>query len=103
MPTGHMDSQQLLPRELHDEPRDAEDTIVRGLEPSVVRELEPSTRAESPAVTLRRDARYRRMLVAADVCAGAIAAVGAATLGKATHLTVQSAVLAIVAPVVAKI
>jgi len=43
------------------------------------------------------------LLVAADVCAGAIAAAAAAALGKATHLTVQSAILALVAPLVAKI
>jgi len=103
MPTGHRNLQQLLPRARHDEPRDAEAAIVDGLESSVVRELEPPTGPQTPNGALRRDSRYRRLLVAADVCAGAIAAVAAAALGKATHMTVQSAILALVAPLVAKI
>ncbi|HTX09598.1 MAG TPA: sugar transferase [Solirubrobacteraceae bacterium] len=103
MPTGRSNPPQLLPRALDDGARDAEATIIHGLESSVVRELEPPTGPQTPNGALRRDARYRRLLLAADVCAGAIAAVAAAAFGKGTHMTVQSAILALVAPLVAKI
>ena len=72
-PTGHMNSQQLLPHALHDQPRDAAATIVNGLEPYIVGELESPIGPQKPNWTLRRDSRYRRLLVAADVSAGAVA------------------------------
>jgi exopolysaccharide biosynthesis polyprenyl glycosylphosphotransferase len=103
MQTGHMNSQQLLPRALHDEPRDAEATALNGLEPSVIRELEPPTAPNGPNGALRRDSRYRRLLVAADVCAGAITAIVAGAVGDSTHVTVQSTLLALVAPLAAKV
>jgi exopolysaccharide biosynthesis polyprenyl glycosylphosphotransferase len=67
-----------------------------------VRELEPPAPRDSKRA-LRRDAGYRRLLVAADVLAGAIAAIAAALLGKSTDVTVQSALLALVAPLIAKV
>lgn len=98
-----MNSQQLRPRELHNQPRDTSPTIVNGLEAYVLGELESPIEPQKPNGTLRRDSSYRRLLVAADVFAGAIASVAAAALGKSTHVTIQSALLALTAPLVAKI
>ena len=98
-----MNSQQLLPRAVNQEPRVAEATIVRGLEPSVVRELDAAGGEQTSTAALRRDAQYRRLLVAADVCAGLVGALTAAILGKGTHVTAQSALLGLAAPLVAKI
>ena len=98
-----MTSHQLLPRAVYDEPLETEATIFRGPESSVVRELEPPAEPQTPSGAPGRDARYRRLLLTGDVCAGALAAVAAAALGKSTHLTVQSALLAVVAPLVAKV
>jgi FlaA1/EpsC-like NDP-sugar epimerase len=103
MPTGHMNPEQLIPRELHDQPRDAPPTIVNGLEAYILGELESPIEPRKPNCTLRRDSSYRRLLVAADVFAGAITSLAAAALGKSTHVTIQSALLALIAPLVAKI
>src|SRR5262249_24001902 len=63
-----------------------------------VRELEPVPDASPPGDTLRREARYRYLLLAGDILACAFGVVAAAGLGKTTHLTVQAALLVLLAP-----
>jgi exopolysaccharide biosynthesis polyprenyl glycosylphosphotransferase len=106
-----MDSQQLLPHARHHVPRDTEATVsrdaeaefIRGLEPVVFRELEPPAEPLTPDAALGREARYRHLLLAADAWSGAVGVVAAAQLGKFTHVTAQSVLLALLAPIVAKI
>ena len=69
----------------------------------VIRELEPVPVAHERPDQLRRDARYRYFLLLADALACAVGVVAAAWLGKGTHMTPQSALLVLVAPLVAKI
>jgi exopolysaccharide biosynthesis polyprenyl glycosylphosphotransferase len=80
----------------------AKASTTREVEPTVL-ELEPATGSLTPHETLRRDARYRRLLLAADVSAAAVAIPVAAALGKSTRVTVLSASLALLAPALAKI
>jgi len=94
---------QLRPRAPQDDPRDPGSNPAGGLQPSIVRELEPPTGPQAPDGALRRDMRYRRLLFAADVWAGAVAAAAGPVLGKSTHATIQSALLVLVAPLLAKI
>jgi exopolysaccharide biosynthesis polyprenyl glycosylphosphotransferase len=68
-----------------------------------VRELEPAAGASPPGDTLRREARYRYLLLAGDVLACAFGVVVAAALGRTTHLTIQATLLVLLAPAVAKI
>jgi exopolysaccharide biosynthesis polyprenyl glycosylphosphotransferase len=89
-----MDSQQLVQRPNRE---------LRDVEASIVRELEPPNGSRPPSGTLRRDASYRRLLLAADVSAAGVGIAAAGALGKYTQVTVQSALLILIAPVVAKI
>lgn len=101
--TGPMNTQ-LLRRTLDDVSAEAEVGFVhQGERAAVLRELEPPASPQASPDALRRDARYRRLLLAADISAGAMAAAAAALLGKNTQLTVQSALLALVAPLIAKV
>jgi exopolysaccharide biosynthesis polyprenyl glycosylphosphotransferase len=68
-----------------------------------IRELEPVPGTAQPSETLRRDTQYRYLLLLADAVACGLGIIAAAWLGKTTHLTIQSAVLVILAPAVAKI
>jgi hypothetical protein len=65
--TGHMNSQQLLPRALQNEPRDAGPTNADDFHSSVVREIEPPSGPGTPSGAARRDARCRRLQLVADV------------------------------------
>jgi exopolysaccharide biosynthesis polyprenyl glycosylphosphotransferase len=69
----------------------------------VIRELEPVPVAHEHPEQLRRDTRYRYFLLLADALACSVGVVAAAWLGKTTHLTVQSALLVLLAPALAKI
>ena len=68
-----------------------------------VRELEPVPGASPRGDTLRREARYRYLLLAGDVLACAFGVIVAAALGRTTHLTIQATLLVLLAPAVAKI
>ncbi len=68
-----------------------------------VRELEPVPGAAPRGDTLRREARYRYLLLAGDVLACAFGVIVAAALGRTTHLTIQATLLVLLAPAVAKI
>jgi exopolysaccharide biosynthesis polyprenyl glycosylphosphotransferase len=70
---------------------------------AVIRELEPIPVAQERPDQLRRDARYRYSLLIADALACSLGVVAAASLGKTTHLTVQSALLVLLAPALAKV
>jgi exopolysaccharide biosynthesis polyprenyl glycosylphosphotransferase len=72
-------------------------------ETCVIRELEPVPSSPPRYDTLRREARYRYFLLLADSLACALGVLAAAALGKTTRLTIQSALLVILAPAVAKI
>jgi hypothetical protein len=99
--TGQMSSQQLLRITRNDERREAE---MRGQEPAlVVRELDPAVQPRTISGSPQRDARYRRLLLAADLVSGAVVVLAAALLGKSTEVTAQSAVVALAAPLIAKI
>jgi exopolysaccharide biosynthesis polyprenyl glycosylphosphotransferase len=68
-----------------------------------IRELEPVPVSPEPSDQRRRDARYRYLLLLADALACAVGMVLAAALGKTTHLTIQSSLLVVMAPAVAKV
>jgi len=68
-----------------------------------IRELEPIPVASGHSEQTRREARYRYILLLADALAWAVGVIVAASLGKATHLTVLSVLLLPLAPVLAKI
>ena len=74
-----------------------------GREKSAIRELEPVPVAHDRSDQLRRDAHYRYLLLLADVIACVVGLVTAALLGKTTHLTVESPLLVVLTPAVAKI
>jgi exopolysaccharide biosynthesis polyprenyl glycosylphosphotransferase len=69
----------------------------------VIRELEPLTAPPESCDNLRRDARYRYLLLVADTLACCLGVVAATWLGKTTHLTVQCVLLVALAPGMAKI
>jgi exopolysaccharide biosynthesis polyprenyl glycosylphosphotransferase len=89
-----MNSQQLLER--------VPDGLRRVPAP-VIRELEPIPASAQPYGSLHREARYRHLLVIGDVLACSVGVIAATRLGKTTHLTVQSILLVLLAPAVAKI
>lgn len=107
--SGQMESQQLLHHAI-DEALEA-DFPARPDRAAAIRELEtppqsgasPANRSGTPPATLSRDARYRRLLVAADATAAAVGIPAAAAIGKSTHVTLRSVVLLALAPVVAKV
>jgi exopolysaccharide biosynthesis polyprenyl glycosylphosphotransferase len=94
-----MNSHQLLER-APDDLRRAPAPIVRELEP--VPAAAPSHETQSHG-TLRREGRYRHLLLIGDMLACSVGVIAAAWLGKTTHLTIQSIVLVLLAPAVAKI
>jgi exopolysaccharide biosynthesis polyprenyl glycosylphosphotransferase len=69
----------------------------------VIRELEPLPASSQPNDTLRRDAHYRHLLLVGDLLACSLGVIAASWLGKTTHLTIQSILLVLLAPAVAKI
>jgi exopolysaccharide biosynthesis polyprenyl glycosylphosphotransferase len=89
-----MNSHQLLER--------APDQLRRAPAPAI-RELEPAPASAQPSDTLRRDSHYRHLLLIGDMLACSLGLVAATLLGKTTHLTIQSIVLVLLAPAVAKI
>ena len=89
-----MNSHQLLER--------APDQLRRAPAPAI-RELEPAPASAQPSDTLRRDSHYRHLLLIGDMLACGLGLVAATLLGKTTHLTIQSIVLVLLAPAVAKI
>jgi exopolysaccharide biosynthesis polyprenyl glycosylphosphotransferase len=70
---------------------------------AVIRELEPIPASDQPYDALRREARYRHLLVIGDMLACSLGVLAAASLGKTTHLTIQSTPLVLLAPSVAKL
>lgn len=68
-----------------------------------VREFEAPAEAPPSPATLARDARYRRLLAAADIGAAAVGVPAAAAIGKYTHVTPAAVVLVVLTPAVAKI
>jgi exopolysaccharide biosynthesis polyprenyl glycosylphosphotransferase len=74
-----------------------------GRDTTAIRELEPIQVAHERSDQLRRDARYRSLLLIADVVACILGVLTAALLGKTTQLTVQSALLVLLAPAIAKV
>jgi exopolysaccharide biosynthesis polyprenyl glycosylphosphotransferase len=89
-----MDSPQLLTRAPNEVPATPADTVT---------ELEPASEAPAQSDSLRRDARYRRLLIAADMVACAIGLIVVSALAQRTHLTPQSVLIVALAPAVAKI
>ncbi|HET6868344.1 MAG TPA: sugar transferase [Solirubrobacteraceae bacterium] len=89
-----MNSHQLLER--------VPDRMRREPAPNV-RELEPIPASAQPDDSSRHESRYRRLLLVGDVLACGLGLVAAAWLGKTTHLTVQSILLLLLAPALAKI
>ncbi|HEY3727523.1 MAG TPA: sugar transferase [Solirubrobacteraceae bacterium] len=89
-----MNSHQLLER--------APDGLRREPAP-VIRELEPIPASVEPNETFSHEAHYRRLLLLGDVLACSVGVVAASWLGKTTHLTIQSIVLVLLAPAVAKV
>jgi exopolysaccharide biosynthesis polyprenyl glycosylphosphotransferase len=89
-----MNSHQLLER--------APDDLRRAPAP-VIRELEPNPATLHSSALLRRDAHYRHLLLAGDLLACSLAVIAASWLGKTTHLTIQSILLVLLAPALAKI
>jgi exopolysaccharide biosynthesis polyprenyl glycosylphosphotransferase len=70
----------------------------------VIRQLEPTRSAAEPTSdAARRNARYRSLLLVGDMVACSLGVAAATWLGKTTHLTIQSVVLVLLAPAVAKI
>ncbi|MGN6868907.1 MAG: sugar transferase [Solirubrobacteraceae bacterium] len=69
----------------------------------IIRELEPVPASAQPYDTVRRESRYRRLLLSGDVLACSLGLIAAAWLGKTTRLTIQSILLVFLAPAVAKI
>ncbi|MBV9604666.1 MAG: sugar transferase [Solirubrobacterales bacterium] len=106
-----MDAQQVLQRPhdhhaLEEAARDrhaSPERRTRDLALPAVRELEPAGESAWPVDLNAREARYRYLLSTGDMLACAIGVLAAAALGKTTHLTVQSALLVVLAPAVAKI
>jgi exopolysaccharide biosynthesis polyprenyl glycosylphosphotransferase len=90
-----MNSQQLLER-VPDQTRRREPA-------PVIRELEPLPASSQTDDSFRRESHYRHLLLAGDVLACSLGLIAAAWLGKTTHLTIQSIVLVLLAPAVAKI
>jgi exopolysaccharide biosynthesis polyprenyl glycosylphosphotransferase len=90
-----MKTQQLLqraPAEQHD------------ADSPTIRELEPATLPSSARFdTLRREAHYRYLLLVADTVACSLGVLAAAAFGHTTQLTPQSALIVLLAPLVAKI
>lgn len=89
-----MNSHQLLER-VPDELRHAP--------ASLVRELEPIPAAPQPPASVRREARYRYLLLTGDTLACCLGVIAATWLGKTTHLTIQCIPLVLLAPIGAKI
>jgi len=75
----------------------------RGGDGPAIRELEPVPVTPERPEQLRRDARYRYLLLLADALACSIGVVIAASLGKTTQVTIQSALLVVLAPAMAKV
>jgi exopolysaccharide biosynthesis polyprenyl glycosylphosphotransferase len=69
----------------------------------IIRELEPLPASDQPHDTLRREGRYRHLLLVGDMLACSLGVIAASWLGKTTHLTIQSILLVLLAPAVAKI
>jgi exopolysaccharide biosynthesis polyprenyl glycosylphosphotransferase len=96
--TGHMNSQpQLL---LHPGRTRAE---TRGADASTIRELEPAAVSPPRFETLRREARYRHLLLIADTVACSLGVLATAAIGHTTKVTPQSVLIVLLAPLVAKI
>jgi exopolysaccharide biosynthesis polyprenyl glycosylphosphotransferase len=69
----------------------------------IVRELEPVPASARSFHSVRRESRYRHLLVAGDLLACSLGLIAAAWLGKTTRLTIQSILLVLVAPAMAKV
>jgi len=98
-----MNSQQLLQRDPDTEASAQASSAPTAKTAPAVRELEPIPDASPPGDTLRREARYRYLLLAGDILACGFGVVVAAALGRTTNLTIQATLLVLLAPVVAKI
>src|ERR1700733_8588797 len=75
----------------------------RGAGASTIRELEPAAVSPPRFETLRREARYRHLLVIADTVACSLGVLATAAIGHTTKLTPQSVLIVLLAPLVAKI
>jgi exopolysaccharide biosynthesis polyprenyl glycosylphosphotransferase len=69
----------------------------------LIRELEPVPASAQPYDTAHRESRYRHLLLAGDVLACSVGVIAASWVGKTTHLTIQSTLLVLLAPAVAKV
>jgi exopolysaccharide biosynthesis polyprenyl glycosylphosphotransferase len=71
--------------------------------PLTVREFEPAPPLQARPDTPRAEARTRYLLLVADALASAVAVLTAALIGTPSRITIQSALVVVLAPVVAKI
>ena len=69
----------------------------------IIRELEPVPASARSYNSVRRESRYRHLLVAGDLLACSLGLIAAAWLGKTTRFTIQSILLVLLAPAMAKV